>query len=56
MEASRRGFIVWGAGLVVVLGLFLYFVAAGWPGAPNHCIYDTPHSCYCEAFDPVDVE
>src|SRR2546423_1919555 len=33
-----RGFIVWGGGIVLVLGLFLIFVAAGWPGTPNSCI------------------
>ncbi len=52
-----RGFIVWGAGIVVVLGAFLIFAAAGWPGAANNCIEPTkdtppqPDSCYCEAFD-----
>ena len=52
-----RGFIVWGAGIVVVLGAFLIFVAAGWPGVANNCIHPTkdtppqPDSCYCEAFD-----
>lgn len=51
-----RGFIVWGAGIFVVLGLFLIFVAAGWPGDPNSCIYDTPDTCFCEAFDSVEVE
>ena len=50
-----RGFIVWGSGIVVVLGLFLIFVAAGWPGQPNNCINDTPNSCFCEAFDRAEV-
>src|ERR1051325_9165824 len=44
-----RGFIVWGGGIVLVLGLFLIFVAAGWPGDINTCVRD--NSCYCEAFD-----
>lgn len=40
----------------MVLGLFLYFVLSGWPGTPNHCVYETPHGCYCEAFELADVE
>jgi hypothetical protein len=54
---TYRGFLVWGIGIVVVLGAFLFFVAAGWPGAANNCIYPTqdtppkPNSCYCEQFD-----
>jgi hypothetical protein len=35
---KSRGFIVWGSGIIVVLGLFLIFVADGWPGNPNSCI------------------
>jgi hypothetical protein len=50
-----RGFIVWGAGIVLVLGVFLIFVAAGWPGDVNSCIRDTPNSCYCEAFNLRDA-
>lgn len=50
-----RGFIVWGAGIVLVLGAFLIFVLAGWPGAENNCIHDTPNSCYCEAFNRAQV-
>jgi hypothetical protein len=52
-----RGFWVWGIGIVVILGTFLIFVAAGWPGTENSCIYPThdtppkPNSCYCEQFD-----
>jgi len=46
-----RGFIVWGAGIVLVLGSFLIFVAAGWPGAVNSCVKSkTVDNCYCEAF------
>ena len=64
-----RGFIVWGAGIVVVLGAFLIFVAAGWPGEANCCIYDPNtknpckdkvldkhNSCYCEAFNPAEAK
>ena len=29
---KARGFIVWGGSIVIVLGLFLIFVTAGWPG------------------------
>ena len=53
---AGRGFIVWGVGIVVILGLFLIFVAAGWPGTPNDCIYDRPDTCFCERFDPRQVE
>lgn len=52
---ESRGFIVWGAGIVLVLGVFLIFVAAGWPGAPNDCINSTPDTCFCEAFNRADV-
>jgi hypothetical protein len=64
-----RGFIVWGVGIVVVLGSFLIFVAAGWPGEENCCIYDPNtknpckdrvldkhNSCYCEAFNPAEAK
>ncbi len=50
-----RGFIVWASGIVIILGLFLIFVAAGWPGKENNCINDTPDSCFCEAFDRAEV-
>src|SRR5205809_5068660 len=46
-----RGFFVWGASIVVLLGAFLIFVLAGWPGSANSCISDSPDSCYCESFD-----
>jgi len=64
-----RGFIVWGTGIVIVLGSFLIFVAKGWPGDENCCIYDpstkspcedrvldSHNSCYCEAFNPADAK
>ena len=53
---TYRGFLVWGAGIILVLGPFLAFVAAGWPGDPNSCIYQTPNTCYCEAFNRAAVE
>ncbi len=56
MKFEHRGFVVWGAGTAVVLGLFLYFLFAGWPGSPNDCIYETPDTCYCEAFELSAVE
>lgn len=34
-----RGFLVWGIGTVVVLGSFMIFVLAGWPGEVNSCIW-----------------
>jgi hypothetical protein len=58
---AYRGFVVWGAGIVVVLGAFLVFVAAGWPGDANSCIQPThdtppqPDSCYCEHFDRLAI-
>ena len=54
--ADYRGFVIWGAGAVLVLGLLLVFVFVGWPGEPNACVYETPHGCYCEAFDLEAVE
>lgn len=53
---TYRGFVVWGAGIVIVLGVFLIFVAVGWPGAPDDCIDETPHACFCEAFDAASVK
>jgi hypothetical protein len=38
-DAKYRGFWVWGAGTVLVLGSFLIFVLAGWPGDVNSCIW-----------------
>jgi Ceramidase len=62
-----RSLIVWGTGIVVLMVPFLIFVAAGWPGSENCCIYDpakpcsqhvlsTKNSCYCEAFTPAEVK
>jgi hypothetical protein len=46
-----RSFIVWAGGIVLVLGLFLIFVAAGWPGKVNECVKGpTTDTCYCEGF------
>jgi hypothetical protein len=53
--AVYRGFIVWAGGIVLVLGTFLIFVAAGWPGEKNSCMNDRPNSCYCEAFNTHDA-
>lgn len=60
-----RSFIVWGGGTVLVLGIFLIFVAVGWPGGPDNCthiingiqqiINGQPDSCYCEHFSVRDV-
>jgi hypothetical protein len=57
-----RVWVVWGGGIFLVLGVFLIFVAAGWPGGPNSCLHVvngvlTPDAngnldqCYCEAYD-----
>jgi hypothetical protein len=64
-----RGFVVWAIGIVVVLGAFLAFVAAGWPGTENCCIYDPTttnpckdrkldknNACYCEAFKAAEAK
>src|SRR3954468_12559616 len=39
-----RGFWFWGIGIVVVLGSFMIFVAAGWPGSHdvNDCVWGDP--------------
>jgi hypothetical protein len=56
-----RGFIVWGAGIVLVLGAFLIFAAVGWPGDVNSCTHpdnptpEKPNTCYCESFSPSDL-
>jgi len=55
---AARGFVVWGAGIAVVLGAFLIFVAAGWPGSADSCVEPTVHaanSCFCEDFRLPDV-
>jgi len=39
MDISYRGFIVWAGGVVIVLGSFLIFVLAGWPGDANGCLW-----------------
>jgi hypothetical protein len=43
---AYRGFLVWGIGVVVVLGAFLGFKLAGWPGDMNNCVWGgaTPES------------
>lgn len=51
-----RGFIVLATSLTIVLGTFLYFVFTGWPGEPSTCVYETPDTCYCEAFELAEVE
>lgn len=55
---EARGFIVWGAGIAVVLGVLLIFVAAGWPGSADSCTRptaDAENSCFCEAYSIDDV-
>lgn len=57
--SKGRGFIVWGVSIFVILGAFLIFVAAGWPGKADDCLdptSDEPDSCFCEAFDRSKVE
>jgi hypothetical protein len=38
-DRMYSGFYVWGIGIVVVLGLFLVFMLAGWPGPINNCVW-----------------
>jgi len=38
---TSREFIVWAVGIALLLGSFLIFVAAGWPGDVNNCITST---------------
>lgn len=62
-----RGFVVWDVSIFVIMGIFLLFVAIGWPGVPNSCfnldstgralvlkdgVYD---QCYCEQYDFAKV-
>jgi hypothetical protein len=48
-----RGFVVWDAGIFIIIGAFLFFMMLGWPGDPDNCV--TNNVCYCEAFDPAKV-
>lgn len=53
-----RSLIVWIAAVLVILGVFLGFVAGGWPGEPDSCLTptaDADNTCYCEEFDRADV-
>lgn len=55
---TYRGFWVWGIGITAILGVFLIFVLAGWPGEANSCINPTsgqPDSCFCEEFDRAAI-
>ena len=51
-----RGFLVWLIGIVLVLGIFLYFVSEGWGKDPNKCINETPNGCFCEEYDLAKVK
>ncbi len=56
---KTQGFIVWGAGIVVILGIFLCFVFLGWPGDPNGCTTpteDAANTCFCEDYKLSEVE
>ena len=50
-----RGFLIWGICVLLIMGGFLFFVNVGWPGVPSNCIYDSPDTCYCEAFDEGEI-
>ncbi|HKQ78745.1 MAG TPA: ceramidase domain-containing protein [Blastocatellia bacterium] len=55
---TYRGFWVWGIGITLILGAFMVFVLAGWPGEANGCIKPAgrqPDSCYCEQFDRAAI-
>ncbi|HEY3704519.1 MAG TPA: hypothetical protein VGL22_05620, partial [Terracidiphilus sp.] len=49
-----RGFVVWLGGTVLVLGAFMIFFFAGWPGDANGCLWgdDTPAANGAAAFIP----
>lgn len=56
---NARGHIVWGGSIVVILGVFLIFVAAGWPYGADECTKateDAVNTCFCEAYNIEDVE
>lgn len=53
--SAIRALVVWAVGIVVVLGLFLIFVVAGWPGENDGCVGEIPNQCFCERFDERDV-
>lgn len=57
MDISYRGFIVWLGGTVLVLGAFMIFVAAGWPGDANSCLWgkDKASPQGAAAFKPPGV-
>jgi len=58
MQIAHRGFIVWAAAIVLILGVFMIFVGVGWPGEANECIDptdDASDSCFCETFSRSDV-
>lgn len=50
-----RGFVVWALSVFLILGAFLFFKNTGWPGEPSNCIYDSPDTCYCEAFNKTEI-
>jgi hypothetical protein len=62
-----RGFVVWDVSIFVLMGVFLLFVAIGWPGAPNSCLNFDPATqtlflkdgvydqCYCEQYTLADI-
>jgi len=53
---TLRGFLVWLLSALIILGAFLYFITNGWPGSPNQCTITVPNTCFCEAFNLVDVQ
>jgi hypothetical protein len=62
-----RGFVVWDVSIFVIMGVFLLFVAIGWPGIPNSCFNYDPDThalflkdgvydqCYCECYNFAKV-
>jgi len=51
-----RGLLVYIIASVIILGAFLIFALAGWPGEPSSCTQSDPDGCFCEAFDLEDVK
>lgn len=51
-----RGLLVYFIASGVILGAFLIFALAGWPGEPSSCIDSDPNGCFCEAFEADDIK
>ena len=50
-----RAVLIYMISIVVIMGAFLAFVAAGFPGERNDCTRDEPNTCFCERFEISDI-